>query len=143
MASSWSMARLVHPSEGRLCHRSVSAAEPSTGQCSAHHIVHNIRSGGRFSHWLALFVAVVLHTHIHTTGMRLLCLGSLSWSRHRHLSTLYTWNWGPQLRLRLHLSKWRRRQEAAMCGWTAMALVPRRWRDVAAMVFIAHRIEIM
>ncbi len=33
------------------------------GRHSAHHIVHNIRSGGRLHHQLTLAVAVVLHTH--------------------------------------------------------------------------------
>ncbi len=38
-------------------------AEPAAGRHSARHIVHNIRSGGRFHQGLALFVAIVLHSH--------------------------------------------------------------------------------
>jgi hypothetical protein len=51
------------PSGDHLCHSLVSAAEPVAGRRSARHIVHNIRSGGRLHHRLALAVAVVLHTH--------------------------------------------------------------------------------
>ncbi len=49
---------------------------------SARHIVHNIRSWGCLRHRLALAVAVVLHTHKHTTGMPLPRLGSSSLPRH-------------------------------------------------------------
>ncbi len=92
-ASSRSLAGLVHaPGRGRLCHHLISAAEPAAGQHSVRHIVHNIRSGGRpcLSHGRNL------HIHINTTGMLLPRLGSSSWSRCRHLSTLCTWNWGQQ-----------------------------------------------
>jgi hypothetical protein len=84
------------PSGERLRHRLVLAAEPAAGQRSACHIIHNIRSGGHLRHWLALAVAVVLHTHIHTTGMPLPRLGSSSWSRHQHLSTLCAWTLTPE-----------------------------------------------
>ncbi len=111
-APSWSLARLVHaPGGGCLFPYLISAAEPTAGRGSAHRIVHNIRSGGQLHNWLALAVAIV-YTHAYIQKA-CLCqtIGSSSWARCSHLSTLCAWNWGHQLQF-MAMPQWGLRWES-------------------------------
>jgi hypothetical protein len=67
--------------------------------------------GGHLHNWLALAVAIV-YTHAYIQ-QACLCqtIGSSSWARCSHLSTLCAWNWGHQLQF-MAMPQWRLRWES-------------------------------
>jgi hypothetical protein len=129
-APSWSLARHFHaPGGGRLRHHLILSSGPAAGQHSAHHHHPHQEEGSSSSSVLALALPVAIHYMYSKHSPGILKVAQVPPPLHSlHL------DWGapaavygsatPQWRLhQAILAQWRDRQEVAVCGWAATALV--------------------